>query len=176
MKLVFYMMLITLSLLHNTAFAETNRFFRLTKSSLFENLTKQGDWKINISKDGIDFKCQSCERGITARLEIIKPYREGKFGSVSKRYIAERKNHCVRLLMEENGRCLGVSSAGRRGLEGLESRQERVKLNEIELVLFYAEKRKEGEMLRTRMSFEGPIDRRYVDLFWHQMLKLTLFY
>lgn len=176
MKLVFYMMLITLSFLHHTAFAETNRFFRLTESSLLKHLTKQGDWKIDISKDVIDYECQSCARGITARLEVIKPYRAGKFGSVAERYIAERKNHCVRLLTEENGRCLGVSFAGRRGLEGFESRQEREKLNEIELVLFYAEKRKEGEMLRTRMSFEGPVDRQYVELFWHQMLKLTSLY
>ncbi|MEP4035319.1 hypothetical protein [Pseudophaeobacter sp.] len=121
-------------------YARDDQFSRLTGSALFKRMKESGDWEITVLPEAIEYLCLTCGGPVVARLERAVPYDPSDFGSVSERYLAERKQFCATLVAARDGRCASHREIGwSMDLHGFRFEYELGHEEVTEMVFFYLE-------------------------------------
>ena len=144
------------------------------------NVERDGEWEVEVSESSVMYSCLICSGQTTASLELIEPNVAGNFGTLEKRYIADREQHCADLTMDGRGRCVGTQPTGLRGgaLSGYISESEVSDRREVEIVFFYYERRFEPTLIRTRLVIENGsfLPNGAIEMFHWHMAKTTIFW
>lgn len=173
-------MAIATILFAQTSYAEGTRFGRLDGSYLIANMEREEIWSAEFNEAFIRYTCLECASPVTALLEAITPYTSEHYGSLSERYLSERKVYCTELVVSGAGQCLKTRPARMRGgsLSGFISEQDIASQREIEIAFFYHEREFGPELIRTKILLEDgailPIDA--LGMFREHMAKLTIFW
>jgi len=156
MKMLFASALLISTVVANLVNAEQSRLSRLSESYLMSNVERDGEWEVQIAESSVLYSCLVCSGQTTASLELIEPYVAGNFGTLERRYIAERKQYCADLTMDGRGRCVDTQPTGLRAgaLSGYVSESEVSGRQKFEIVFFYYERGFEPTLIRTRLTIE----------------------
>ncbi|WP_208351753.1 hypothetical protein [Pseudaestuariivita rosea] len=137
-----------------TGFAKEHRLERLIDLIGIQGQFR--DWSTQLTDDRMHYTCTTCDKTVEAYIHVISPYKPETYGTVEKRYLAERKILCSKLLIT-GGRCVGTKQTELRGgaLRGFKSEMAFQNRTEIETVFFYAgPPTNRPEMIRSVISVE----------------------